>query len=199
MRGWLAVDFRMKIVIGCAVVVILAATMSIVLRPHSYEFPSFSVEMVEKLTVDEVVARFDPSGTLLLPTWMPGQLELQEIYLPSQVIVLAYGDVPIEHDIIEAKVCIELKRSNRTPTLEELKNQTSAEILEIGSFLVVVVEDAFASPKWVERGLEPLFAYFYHDGFYYLIGTRKGEYTRDDLIRIVENMKPVGPETLRKS
>ncbi len=204
-------DFRMKVVIGCLLVLILSIAMFIFLRPHSYGPPPFPIETAERLSVDELVAmartvepnklnadgRFD-SGILLLPTWMPGKIKLQEIFLPSTVVVMVYGDDPIQQDILEGKACVELRMTNHSPTLEELRNQTSSEVLEVGDLLVVVDDDAHPGRGWEERGIEPMLAYFYHDGFYYLITVRKGDFTRDDLVRIVENMKPVGQETLRK-
>ena len=199
MGRWLAVHFWWKVVIACVMLPILATAMIILLSQHSYGPPRLDVETTEKLSVDELVGRFDPSGTrLVLPTWMPGRMKLQEIYLPSRMAVLVYGDEPIRHDILEGKAAVEVMRSNRSPTLEELKKEPSAEALKVGDFSVLLDEDPCPGPRWEERGIKPMLAYFYHDGFFYLITVRKGEFTRDDLIRILENMRPVGPETLRK-
>ncbi len=85
------------------------------------------------------------------------------------------------------------------PRREELKNWSFGEVLKIGEFLVVLDEDAVPSTRWEERGMKPIGAYVFYDDFYYIITARKGETTREDLVRIVENMKPVGRETLRKS
>jgi hypothetical protein len=61
------------------------------------------------------------------------------------------------------------------------------------------LKDAAPGPDMKERGIEPIMSYFWYDGFYYIITVNKGEITREDLISIIGNMKPVGPETLRKS
>lgn len=189
--------------IGCAVVgVILSATlMTLLLKERPYSPPSFPVESAEKLSVDELAARFEAPGTLMLPTWMPDQLELQEVYFIGMAL-LVYSDVDMVistgDDLLGGKAWIELTTTHRSPTLKELQ-QSSGEVVKVGDYLIVIHENPVPGPKWEERGMSPIHAYFYHDGYYYLIGGRKGETTREDLIRIVESMKPVGPGTLRKS
>lgn len=195
--------FRTKVAIGClAVGAILGATsVTLLLKDMPYSPPSFPVESAEKLSVEELAARFDGNGTLMLPTWMPGEVKLQEIYYIGMAL-LVYSDedmvIKSGDDLLEGKVWVELTRTTRSPTREELMGHTSGEVVNVGDYVVVIHENPVPSPKWEERGMRPIHLYFYHDGYYYLIGGRKGETTREDLLHIVESMKPVGPETLRK-
>jgi hypothetical protein len=195
--------FKTKVVITCLVVggILGASLMTQLLKEIHYSPPSFPVEIAEKPSVDELETKFEAVGTLVLPTWMPGQVKLQEVYFIGMAL-LVYSDenmvIDVGDDLLEGKIWIELTKTHRSPTPEELMNRSSGEVAKVGDYLVVIHENPVPGPKWKERGMRPIHAYFYHDGYYYLIGGRKGETTREDLIRIVKNMKPVGSETLRK-
>jgi hypothetical protein len=47
--------------------------------------------------------------------------------------------------------------------------------------------------------MKPITAMFHRDGFQYMITARRGKTPKEELIRIIEHMEPIGPHTLRKS
>ncbi len=188
---------RIKVVIGMALVVgIVIVTAPLLMKSPVSQPAPFPMDTAEKLNVEQLADKGFP-GNIMLPTWMPGQIKLREIYFAG-VAILVYSDEDVR-DYRDDDITIEIKKSNFSPTPEKLKEHTSGEVLKVNDFWIVLLENARPGPNHRERGIEPILTYFWHDGFYYIITANKAQTTREDMMRIMENMNPIGPETLRKA
>jgi len=155
------------------------------------------VDLAEKLSVRQLAAR-STNGSIILPTWMPGNITLREIYYLESYALLVYGDhVPAHH--IDGDVGIEITYlGDHAPTLDEIRSRNPERLERVGDLWVVIDEEAAPGPTWKERGIEPILADFSYGGYCYMVTGRKEKITRDDLIRIIEGMKPLGNDTMRK-
>jgi len=157
------------------------------------------MELAEKLSVDQLVDRAGDAGTLMLPTWMPGGIKLREIYFKG-LAILVYSDKDVR-DYRKGNVTIQITRTDSSPTYEQLQQRSqrpSRDVVMVRDFPIVILEDAVPDSDMKKHGIWPMMTYFWYDGFYYIITVNKEETTREDVLNIVENMKPVGPGTLRK-
>jgi hypothetical protein len=176
---------------------ILAVTTTLLMTGGATHQPApFPMEAAEKLTVDRLAEKESDTGALILPTWMPGEVKLREIYFKN-LAILVYSERDVR-DYREDDVTIQISQTHLSPTVEQLQQSTSGEVTEIQGFPAVILENAAPGPDMEKRGTRPIIAYFWHDGFYYIVTGNKGQITRGDITGIIENMKPIGPETLRK-
>lgn len=193
-------DSRTKIFVCLMAAVILAVALTLLTRGRQGFGPApFPMELADKLSVDQLADRAGEAGTLMLPTWMPGGIELREIYFKG-LAILVYSDRDVR-DYRKGNVTIQITRTDSSPTYEQLQQRSqrpSRHVTMVRDFPVVVLEDAVPDSDMKKRGIWPMMTYFWHDGFYYIITVNKEDTTREDLMNIVDNMKPVGPETLRK-
>jgi len=155
-----------------------------------------SWEERKQLSVDELVQRAEGVGEIVLPSWMPDDIKLREIYFKG-LAILVYSDLETR-DYREDKVTIQISRVDVAPTLEDLK-RLPGEVVRAGDFWVVVYQDAAPDAWMEERGVRPILAEFFHDGFEYLVTGIRGQLTKDEIVRIIANMKPLGADTLRKA
>jgi hypothetical protein len=193
-------------------------------QPSDFPAPAtpsdFPVDQAEKPSVDEL-GKMAGKG-LLLPTWMPGDIKLKEIYIwGGPMLVYSNRDVKSYRD---GNITIEISRSTDSPTYDQLKNflsvagngitydgnttiQTSkstakygksSEVVKIGDLNVVVTEDAAPDPWMEAHGQNPIVTYFWHDGFYYAVTGIKGEVSKEQIIEVIAKMEPIGPKTMRK-
>ena len=192
-------DSRKKVTVCLVISLILIATTTLLTRGKPYYGPApFPMDSAEKLSVDELADKAGDGGTLILPTWMPSQIKLRQIYFKG-LAILVYSDEDVR-DYRDDDVTIQIVKTRNIPTKEQLLHRrSSGEVIKVKESWIVISEDAVPGPDMIERGVEPIFSYFWHDGFYYIISGIKGETTREDMIKIVENMEPVGQETLRKA
>ena len=179
---------RIRIIVVASLIVGFVS-IGLFLREPRSSIPPFPMDKAEKLTVDQLADKYQDNGTLVLPTWMPDRVLLREIYHLGALTIMVYCRRN-DRDYREADVCIEmLKKTTDPPTREQIQeiqdNHSSGEILDIGEYWVVISRDAEM-------------AYFWHDGFYYLLSA-KGKYSKEDMVNIVAGMKPVGQGTLRKT
>ena len=191
-------DTRWKGLVVCLILIVLVVGY-IFLRPWRSSGPPFPTNS-DRVSVDELVEKYAP-GSIILPTWMPDDLILVEIfYIGTAILIYGSEDLVIEEteDVYDGRVWIEI-----TPTYSQ--NQIQGAIIQagskgevIGNLSVVIYEDASPGPQWRKRWMKPIIARFYRDDFQYLITARKGKTSREELIRIIENMKPVEPQTMRK-
>jgi len=158
--------------------------------------PDFPVNKAEKLSVDEL-GKMAGKG-LLLPTWMPGDIKLKEIYIWGGPI-LVYSDRDVEN-YRDGNITIQVSRSTDSPTYDELRSSTgtSGEVVKIGEFNVVILEDAAPDPWMEAHGQKPILMYFWHEGFYYIVTGIKGEVSKEQMIEVMAKMEPIGPNTMRK-
>jgi len=180
-------------VIGALVVVGLAIASLLAMRSPISQPAPFPMEAAEKLSVEQLAEK---ATEIVLPTWMPGEIKLREIYFKN-LAILVYSDKDVR-DYRDDDVTIQISKTDYSLTLEEAKEKTSGEVLILKNFWIVLHENPSPGPDMEERGIKPIIAYFWYEGFYYIITVNKDKVTRDDMISIVENMKPVGTDTLRK-
>lgn len=170
------------------------------LIPFRSEGPPLLLDSMERLSVDELTEKYAEVGNLILPTWMPDQIQLVEILYIGDAI-LVYGDEDLEiweeDDFYRGRVWIEIKPSRAVGL--GMMTTLNREVLLVGGHLVTITQNAAPGPKWRKRWMRPVIAEFDHDGFQYTITARKGKTTREELIRIIENVKPVSPQTIRKT
>jgi len=161
-------------------------------------FPAdFPMREAENLAVDEYAEKTKEIGELILPTWMPKNMELRNIYFLGSAI-LVYSDQDTR-DYRADNITIQISKSTLSPTYETLGKYTSGEVVKIGEMNIVILENA-APDHWMEqRGQRPILIYFWYKGFYYIITGIEGQVTKEDMINITANMEPVGPRTLRGS
>ena len=186
-------DKLLSIVI-CVALVVSISSILLLNDPGRPRSPSFPMDSAERLSVDQLAVK-DADG-IILPTWMPGKLQLREVYFAgSAMLVYSAEDVK---DYRDDDVSIAISKTEYTPTEEQLK-QTSGELLEINGITVDFFENPAPGPDHIERGIKPIKAYFYHNGFRYAITGDKAKVTRADMLKIIESMTPIGTETLRKA
>lgn len=197
-----------KVLLGCLFLAIMAVFAGLMARSPEldkyepmYGPPVFPMEVAEKLSVDQLAESADaasvsePGAELLLPTWMPGDIKLRQIYF-MDMAMLVFSDCEVT-DYREDNITIEIKRMSVVPSREDIKRSAGEDIMEIGDILVQIPDDPEPGPSWKERGLSPIIAFFYYKGFYYFITAVEGQVTRDDVVQIIKNMEPVGQRTLR--
>ena len=193
-------DSRTKVIMCLIPTVIVVVTLARFPRARQGFGPApFPMELAEKLSVDQLVDRAGDAGTLMLPTWMPGGIKLREIYFKG-LAILVYSDKDVR-DYRKGNVTIQITRTDSSPTYEQLQQRSqrpSRDVVMVRDFPIVILEDAVPDSDMKKHGIWPMMTYFWYDGFYYIITVNKEETTREDVLNIVENMKPVGPGTLRK-
>ncbi len=186
--------------IGLVFVLILIGLILwyIFLRPFPSGPPLF-VDHADRISVDELVEKYGEVGNITLPIWMPGEAQLVEILLFGETAILVYGDEGLvigeQDDLLKAKATISIKPT-RPAMIHGAGVLYGKEGILVGDLRVVITEHSIPGrPRWRKR----LKAEFHRNGFRYYVTVKKGNTSREELIQIIENMKPVGPETLRKS
>ena len=192
-RSKVAIVFAVALLVFAFVLMCRACEMRKLSEAHGAA--PFPMEEAEKLSVDELVQRAEGLGEIVLPSWMPGDVKLREIYFKG-LAILVYSDRQTR-DYREDNVTIQISTADVSPSLEDLK-RLPGEVVRAGDFLAVIYENPAPDPWMEERGVRPILAEFFHDGFEYLVTGIKGQVTRDDMVRIIASMKPLGADTLRK-
>jgi hypothetical protein len=127
------------------------------------------------------------------------RLPEREILLFGETAILVYGDeclvIGEQDDLLEAKATISIKPTRPTMIHGAGVWYNKKEGTLVGDLRVVIIENYIpGQPRWRKR----ITAEFHRDGFRYYVNVKKGDTSREELIQIIENMKPVKPETLRK-
>ncbi|MBS7635091.1 hypothetical protein KEJ34_06345 [Candidatus Bathyarchaeota archaeon] len=120
---------------------------------------------------------------LLLPTWLPEGMKYADVYIgPVIIIIFSYEKV---EDFRFAEFGIQIKRV-RSRGLEELnktveyarkEGDNDIELMKIGEIWAVVVGRVNM-------------AWFFKDDYYYIVGV-KAPLTLQDMIKIIESLKPI--------
>ncbi|MEM2912853.1 MAG: hypothetical protein QXR06_00765 [Candidatus Bathyarchaeia archaeon] len=127
---------------------------------------------------------------LLLPTWLPEGMKYADVYI-GPVIIITFSYEKVE-DFRFAEFGIHIKRV-RSGGLEELnetveyarkRGENDIELMKIGEIWAVVVRRA--NMAWI-------MAWFFKDDYYYIVSV-KAPLTFQDLIKIIESMKPITPK-----
>jgi len=192
-------------VLGIGFCVVLSVILFAFMEKPEPTGPFVGYEFSEEdyLSFDGLVEKAKPVGDLVLPAWMPHGFRLIEIVRMGFGVVLFYSnkDLTIRNhtDGYAANITIQIVRPKVSPSPDERRKYPGpGELVEVGGFCVGVDENA-APDSWMERhDVRPIVADFYCESFYYYICGKKGEVTREDMLRIVAGMKLVCPETLRK-
>lgn len=187
-------------VLLCPLLIVAILLAYSFLIPFRSEGPPLLLDSMERLSVDELADKYADVGTLVLPTWMPDQIHLVEIlYIGGAILVYGDEDLEIgdEDDFYRGRLWIEIKPSR--PIGLGMMTTLNREVLLVGEHRVTITHNAAPGPKWRKRWMRPMIAEFDHDGFQYTITARRGKTTREELIRIIENVKPVSPQTMRRT
>jgi len=196
-----------EVLVGCMAIAILLGFVAFKSRDreaqptgsetsHPHGPAPFPMEIAERLSVEELVDGAKVVGELVLPTWMPGEIRLREIYFAG-LALLVYSDQDVK-DYRNDNITIEISKAALSQTPEQLKRYLSAEVLKVGEYWVMIWEAAAPDPEMQERGIQPILTDFYHNGFYYAMTGINGQVTKEDMLQVVANMKPLGSETMRK-
>jgi hypothetical protein len=162
--------------------------------------PPIIIDHAEKISVDELVDKDIEVGNIILPTWMPDEAQLVEILLFGKTAILVYGErdlvIKEEEDLLDAKATISIKPTRTILFHGAGAIYTKKEDILVGNLSVVIILGNIpGQPMWRKR----ITANFHRDGFRYYINVNKWETSKKELIRIIENMEPVGSGTLRKT
>lgn len=169
--------------------------------PEDSEKPLFDMEAAEKLTVEQLADRISNYGQLILPTWMPGRIELTEIYLEGSAI-LTYSDHAVRdyrEDNVTIQVVPTAYRSTPDAALRRAQDNPLLEVVELGDLKVILCEDAAPDPYMIAHGYKPIVAWFDHNYLSYIVTGIKGQVATNDVREIIRNMQPIGTATLRKA
>lgn len=132
-----------------------------------------------------------------LPTWLPRDIRYADVYIAS-VAIIAFGDIEME-DFRYAKVVIQfvgptLEPGVRRESIEDYRRMVEGsgdlgsvkKVIRVGDIWVDLAIDAPVPEGPYERCH---FASFWIEGNYYIV-TVNPPLTPEDLLKIIESMKP---------
>jgi len=133
----------------------------------------------------------------LLPTWFPEEMKFADVYM-GPVTIISFSDRKVS-DFRFANITIQVKLYPNPPSLDELnksveygkqQGNNDLNLVQIGDTWVVLSEKAGLGDPEVEAmfGPSPL-AWFFKDNYYYIICV-KSPLTPQDMIKILESLKP---------
>jgi len=164
-----------------------------------YAPPPFDMQHAPNLTVEEVAERYP---RVLLPTWMPDGIKLTQIYDGGSFVMLTYSDRG-ETDYRKDNVTIQLCYTDHKSTRESLFDGHPELKVEFPNNITARVVFFRDQQYWpVSEGFpvqEGAVADFTKDYIEYIVSGLTGHVSIEDMKRIVENMAPVGPATIRKT
>ena len=160
----------------------------------------FDMQHAPNLTVEEVADRYP---RVLLPTWMPDGIKLTQIYDGGSFVMLTYSDRGETH-YWKDNVTIELCYTRHKSTRESLFDGHPGLKVTFANNITALV--FFRDRQHWHRPLgegfpvqEGACAVFTKDYIEYRVSGLSGHVSIEDMKRIVENMAPVGPATIRKT
>jgi len=126
-----------------------------------------------------------------LPHWLPEGMTYAEVYIgPTDMI--CFSDRKVENFLF-ANITFEVKYGVPQPRLEDIKktiDPDQKQLIQVRNIWVVLIPKAHSGYLDVEEAFGPSpFAYFWDDGFYYMVSARS-PLTTQDLIKIIESMEP---------
>ncbi|MBS7634272.1 hypothetical protein KEJ34_02070 [Candidatus Bathyarchaeota archaeon] len=139
--------------------------------------------------IDLIVKQWKMS--LLLPTWLPEGMKYADVYI-GPVIIITFSYEKTE-DFMGGEFGIQIKMGNPPGTLDELNKTVEPSKREGDKYIELMkMGDIWAVVAKKRPNTSFIMAWFFYKGeYYYIVDVKSPPLTLQDLVKIIESMKPV--------